>query len=635
MGTFTGNLNLLIAAPMLQDSFVDKDGTPMAGGTVTCFQDNNRTVLKNWYYQSSNFADASGNYTFSALPNPLTLSAAGTITDINGVDTIPFFYPYSELDDTVSQPYYITIVNAAMTNQITRPNFPWHSASGGGGTGSATNLQNYVINNVFWRNIGTATFNASNAITQMVVAPSQHDGFQYPDIQFIKSNSTATDIVTFTKFLPSITPPLTGDITPEFYINNDCTVAGSGETQKCYQFPISLHLSTLSSVQFTVTIEAQNNGGSGTGANVIKLYILQDTGSGTTPPAPVLITPIGISLSPAWTKYSFTGTFASNTGLTLGTGGDDAYYLQVQMPLNTACNLNFTLPSIYLSQLPIPTNSFQTYDQIDSIINDARTGDIRTSLNQFYPMGWAPMNDGTIGNATSVQPNTNTAARANIDTWPLYNLLWGLFSPYGSSQFPIYTNANPPVASTYGANAYADWTANKALSLTRNMGHVMMGNVPPAALIPTTTNLQTMRATYTASNSGGKLLISMAAGISMEVFPGMPVVFTNIVGTLPDNLSANTVYYVTHNASFSSTSFNVATTYPSALTGAAINFGVSGGTGTNIVSIAPQGPETGEFFHSIVVASGGNGALAAGSTIDSSPFNIVQPSILYNMYIKL
>jgi len=82
----------------------------MSGGIVTCYRDNSKTTLKNWYYQSSNFADASGNYTFSALPNPLTLSAAGTICDINGVDTIPFFYPYDENDQTQSQPYYITIV---------------------------------------------------------------------------------------------------------------------------------------------------------------------------------------------------------------------------------------------------------------------------------------------------------------------------------------------------------------------------------------------------------------------------------------------------------------------------------------------------------------------------------------------
>src|SRR5271155_5775489 len=104
------NTDLLIAAPILQDALVDRDGTPMSAGTVTCYQDNSRTTLKNWYYQSG----TPGNYTYITLPNPLTLSAAGTICDGNGVDTIPFFYPYSELDDEVFQPYYITIINYAM-----------------------------------------------------------------------------------------------------------------------------------------------------------------------------------------------------------------------------------------------------------------------------------------------------------------------------------------------------------------------------------------------------------------------------------------------------------------------------------------------------------------------------------------
>lgn len=114
------NQGLLIAAPMLQDSFVDKLGIPMANGTVTCYHDDSRTTLKNWYYQTG----TPGLYTFLPLPNPLTLSAAGTICDINGVDTIPFFYPYLESDQTMIDKYYITIVNQFDTNQITRANFP-------------------------------------------------------------------------------------------------------------------------------------------------------------------------------------------------------------------------------------------------------------------------------------------------------------------------------------------------------------------------------------------------------------------------------------------------------------------------------------------------------------------------------
>lgn len=439
------NPDLLIAAPMLQDSFVDKDGTPMSAGIITCYQDNSRTTLKNWYYQSSNFADASGRYTFSPLPNPLTLSAAGTICDVNGVDTIPFFYPFSEQDETQAQPYYITIWNHAHTNQITRPNFPYNPQESN--VDEEGSVDNFVINNVFWRNAGTVNL---NMVTQQVVCPSQHDGFQYPDIQFLKNNTNGQDTLTFTKFPLTSAPVLTGDITPEFYINHTCSNTPTAETQKCYQFPISLHVNTLNGVQFTATIQAQNVGGTSTGQNVINLFIFQDTGSGTSAPAPFLIG--SITLNTAWTKYEFTATFPTTAGLTLSAVGNDALYLQVEMPLNENCSINFTKPSIYLTD-GAPTNSFQTYDQIDPIINGFRTGDIRTSLNTFSPFGWVPANDGTIGSASS-----GATTRANVDTWPLYSVLWNGVS-----------NTYAPVSTGRGATALADFTANKTITLTKTL----------------------------------------------------------------------------------------------------------------------------------------------------------------------
>jgi len=285
------NTSLLVASPTFQEALVDKTGIPMANGTVTCYQDMSRTTLKNWYYQSG----TPGNYTYIKLPNPLQLSAAGTVCDINGVDTIPFFYPFSELDQGESQKYYITIVNETQTNQITRANFPPNSASGGGGNGgNGVNTNNLIVNGGFWRNLQPNTLNVTpytsidlTNSTQIVVSPSQHDGFQYPDVTFFKTNTTATDTLTFTPFpfvpIGSTTNTiLINDITPEYYINHACTVAGSGQTQKAYFFPISLHVNTLANVSFTATIQAQNNGSVGAGQNVIKLFIYQDTGQGTT-----------------------------------------------------------------------------------------------------------------------------------------------------------------------------------------------------------------------------------------------------------------------------------------------------------------------------------------------------------------
>lgn len=648
------NTDLLIAAPMLQDSFVDKNGEPMSSGIITCYQDNSRTTLKNWYYQSG----TPGNYTYIKLPNPLTLSAAGTICDINGVDTIPFFYPYSELDQTVRQPYYITIVNHDQTNQITRANFPF-LPNEGNVTGQGSH-ENYIINNGFWRNVGTV--NATNLL-DTVIAPSQHDGFVYPDIHFIKNVTGGQDTITFTKFPLTLEPILTGDITPEFYINHVCANSPTGETQKSYFFPISLHVNTLAAVTYTATIQAQNAGGTAPGQNTINLFILQDTGTGTTSPAPFLIG--SITLNSSWTKYEFSTVFPSTSGLTLGNGGDDALYLLVQMPLNISCDINFTRPSIYLSDDP-PTNSFLTYDQVDSVISTARTGDIRTSINSFYPYGWVPMSDGTIGN-----PSSNANTRANSDTWQLFNLIWSIANPYdsGANSNPIaqmFTNLS--VATNYGASAIADFNANKQLALTKSMGRVMLGSAPASILSIT------FKTTFTASSSSG-LLVTTAN--NFYIFVGMPVYVTNVGGGLPGNLVTNAIYYVTNIVS--TNIFHLATSYANAIAGTAIAFSTSG-TGTQTITSMYEGSVIGEYAHTqlpgeigshthslssasgtitflsnstgfgggpgLVGGSGGtinnpsptvtlNGFTTTANTPNSSPMNVVQPGVFYNIFMKL
>src|SRR5580704_13965205 len=98
--------SLLIFTRDLQQYLAAKDGTPLSGGLVTCYEDDDRTVLKNWYYQTGNL-NPDGSYQYAALPNPLTLSAAGTVCDVNGNDCIPGYYPFSEVDNVTPQLYYI------------------------------------------------------------------------------------------------------------------------------------------------------------------------------------------------------------------------------------------------------------------------------------------------------------------------------------------------------------------------------------------------------------------------------------------------------------------------------------------------------------------------------------------------
>jgi len=675
MSTFTGNVNKLVAAPMLQDFLIDKDGTPMSSGTVTCYHDNSRTTLKNWYYQSG----TPGNYTYITLPNPLTLSAAGTICDINGVDTIPFYYPWSETNENIADPYYITIVNFAQTNQITRANFPFEGSSGSSPVTTGISFNNLVTNNGFWRNIQPNITNTSPSFTSftysssnmtqlpygptlygITVAPSQHDGFRMPDIQFLKNNFSATDIVTFTPFPLSLSQPVNNGIAPEYYINHQCqSPGGSAETQKCYQFPISLHVNTLSNVPFTFSIQAQS-GGSGT--NTIKVFILQDTGTGGTA-VPVGAPLLTITPNNSWQTYTVSSVFPTTSGLILGTGADDGLYLQVQMPLNAACNINFTKPSIYLTQNQvIPANDFQTYDQVDAIINSPRTGDIRTSLNAFYPYGWAPMNDGTLGN-----PSSNATTRKSSDAWQLFNLIWTLCAPFSASGAgttnplaQMYNSSGMAVG--YGPNinspttAYQDFTSNNQLSLSKMMGKVIQGTVPIAALLAATPSITGFSSVVTASSSSGVLFTTSASNL-LNLYLGNTVTFTS--STTLVNVSANAIYYIVPQ---SSTTFNIAVSFANAISGNSANYvGFTGAeTGTITAYLQTTASVEGEYAHKQLMPelaahnhtyihyttnnlgqSGSNsffvtnGTDTTGTTGSSTPFNVTQPGTFYNMFIKL
>lgn len=81
------------------------------------------------------------------------------------------------------------------------------------------------------------------------------------------------------------------------------------------------------------------------------------------------------------------------------------------------------------------------------------------------PNGWLLCSGKTIGSASS-----NGTARANADTQALFNLLW---ADHTNTTRPIFTSAG--AASTRGANAAADWAANKAISLPDDRGLVSVG----------------------------------------------------------------------------------------------------------------------------------------------------------------
>ncbi|QEL14798.1 hypothetical protein [Limnoglobus roseus] len=81
------------------------------------------------------------------------------------------------------------------------------------------------------------------------------------------------------------------------------------------------------------------------------------------------------------------------------------------------------------------------------------------------PAGFLFCSGLTIGSASS-----GATARANADTQALFNALWASGT---NTTFPIYTSAGS--ASTRGANAAADWAANKRMTLPDRRGTVGVG----------------------------------------------------------------------------------------------------------------------------------------------------------------
>lgn len=94
------------------------------------------------------------------------------------------------------------------------------------------------------------------------------------------------------------------------------------------------------------------------------------------------------------------------------------------------------------------------------------TGDILPwAFTTIRAGGWLWMNGTTIGSAAS-----GATQRANADTATLYAMLW---NEYSNTVLPIQDSSG--VATTRGANAAADFAANKRLPLPDYRGRTMFG----------------------------------------------------------------------------------------------------------------------------------------------------------------
>jgi len=609
--------------------FADNEGRPLGGGYMTTWRSVDKVTPKPIY------TDASGQF---AWPNPVYFNANGEAPGM-------FFWA----DD---EPYFVIVYASDGTQLFNVDNYgPGIAGGGGGGTVTTNNfLANYVINNLFLQQGGTSVVAGINTFSNIqsgtVIAPSCHEGFVKvstgfstipyagPDIMFVRSNDSSTDNLKFAKAdFDAGTNPLTGDITPEYYVQLTCTAAGN-ETLKAIQWPIDLHVKNLEQQPVSGIVWAKSN--SGTPSLLMNLVQYFGTGSATTP----VVTPIPINagtLVGSWVAYSgVLNTIPSVAGKTLGSGGDDATYLQICFPTAQTFDISFTKPKLYLGTVTV-FPELQSYDFVNTNVNSPRTGDIRTSLNAHAPFGWVAANNGTIGSASSTSSNI---ARANIDTWPLYSLIWNGVTDHWA-----------PVAGGRGASAIADFSANKAMTLTKNLGRVLAGMNP----------LFTTSMTFTANY----LIATFTVSSTSQLPTGTPVVVSNSGGALPTPLTENTVYYVINTGA---TTFQLAISVDYAQDSAAITL-LDNGTGTHTV-LPALGAAIGQGAHVLIqdelpdvnlnmsdvpvwqVGTNANGVIAVGDHLNQKgtannasnviplgggdvPHNTMQPTTFMNVFIKL
>lgn len=427
-------------------------GRPLGGGSLYASSSLNPTQQKFIYM------DAGGQQLW---PNPILFNENG--------QQGPFYF---EFDDAQPDDLYFLQVFDAQGNLVWTMDEYTPGGTGGGGSITTTlNIQNQVINNVFYRHIPDVPAISSSIFR---IAPGAHSGlaqtdsFAGPDILFYKGNNSATDSLTFPAF-PLEVDELTDDAQPVDYLLYTCTAAGASETFKYIQIPITQGVQNLANktVSFTIWVRSFSS------TTTLQAQWMQFFGDGS--PTAKQTTPFAsINVTTGWNKVVVPGVVIPSVNLAppaiLGACGNSGLFLQLQFPIDTTCSIGLTKPWFSLGTVNQPGGDFQTYDVIDSTISSPRTGHLVAGFDTTAPLGYLYMNDGTIGSLAS------GATTADPATFPLYNLIWNNTAA-NPAYAPIFDSAGNPTSR--GASAVADFLANKRLQLLYALGTVI-GNTGQA-----------------------------------------------------------------------------------------------------------------------------------------------------------
>lgn len=313
----------------LQGLFRDKTtGLPLRSGVVSFYKDTARNTLKTIYKLVS--TGTPPVYSYEALPNPLTLTAIGTLSDGLNNDIIPYLFPY-ETDGTTVELYYVTVVNSGAVPQFTREGIPNVAEVEGP---SEQDVKNYIPNGQF------LLHNDIPAEDDPVVyvAGEVRDAITYigqGGWTFERSlGTTADDFVTFVPY-GAVTNP-TGN--PRYAINIRCASPGSGDDIKDLRVKFDdVNKFASATQEYTFAITAKTLSGSTT---PVDLILIKDFGTGGDTETAITLTTFDVDTTESIHQYAF--AFGTNIGKTIGTANDDYLQLALRLPVDAEFEIEIT-----------------------------------------------------------------------------------------------------------------------------------------------------------------------------------------------------------------------------------------------------------------------------------------------------
>jgi len=507
-----------VIAPSLQSYFVSKDtGLPLTNGYIRFFIDGTN-IPKPVYELSGTFPD----YTYTVLPNPLSLSSVGTPLDPSGNDIIIYYFPFDGTPDAPGnvQLYTIAVYDMNGVLQFTRNAWPNFSTGTVNVNDEVTNL---IPNGQFVLHNNIPASAANNYVANKVTADSTNiaPGNWFFDIG---PTSTATNLITFPEYTSPIQEP-TGN--PRYAVQ--IVTSGGSDTVKdlCIRFP-NVNSFSSSSTAYNLYFEAMANGSS---ISNVQLLIGHNFGTGGSPSASTETIVTSFTLTTAITPFNTELIFPPQTGKSLGTNNDDYVEICIRLPTTASqsalfTNFALTLNNSILTQFPSESEIDQIARSFDNSLNPPN--EYPSAINPlgilnydlYLPMTWTP---------NGLQADHTVVGKINAAVYHTANIgeLLCDGSQYLTSDFdsngipyqrlqsvlydegvnlgvniPLYgTGSNFATAYTYNTGAFATSfriTTNKPGAQAAIVDHGTTFTIPAATAAGTTTNVN---AYNTATNA--------------------------------------------------------------------------------------------------------------------------------------